>query len=264
MQKIDLKVRKGKQLVEYIQDCYKMSRFCDLIIVASGRKSVHCHKMILCSLSRRLHSICSAEEDDGDITYIHLPEFTYMEVRDFVDKIYESIGRSEVEMERNEVITTLGIECTPLKPGLATPSVKVEEKYSDEEPEETSIADDFPHSDVDETFEASSVKNEADGDLGEDAFQERRHSGRRRKVIKSHYKEDSDFEMDDDEDGDADIANSSSDEDTKPEKPKRRKRSDHALNSSDSIVQFNDYSGSRKDFWNENFVKTTLKVSMLA
>merc|ERR1711879_917844 len=107
---------------------------------------------------------------------------------------------------------------------------------------------------------ASSVKNEADDDLGEDAFQERRHSGRRRKVVKSHYKEDSDFEMDDDEDGDADIANSSSDEDTKPEKPKTRKRSDHTLNSSDSVVQFNDYSGSRKDFWSENFVKTTLKA----
>ena len=83
-------------------------------------------------------------------------------------------------------------------------------------------------------------------------------------MIKSHYEDDSDFEMDDDEDGDADIANSSSDEDTKPEKPKRRKRSDHTLNSSDSVVQFNDYSGSRKDFWTENFVKTTLKVSKLA
>ena len=243
------------QLAEYIQDCYKMSSFCDLNLVASGREAVPCHKLVLCSLSTRLRSICLAEEDAGDITHIHLPEFALQEVRDVVDKVYGSIGRSKVKMERSEVMTTLGIECTPLKPGIVTPSVKVEAKYSDDEHEDdSSITGDFSYS---EPFEESAIKHEVDEDLREDAFQDKRQSKRRRKVVKSQYKEDSDFDMDDEDDGDEDFAHSSSDDDVKPVKTEKMSHPD----GSTDIIQFNEYTGTRKEFWKEDFVKEKLKVS---
>ena len=270
-----IKDKPAVQLAEYILYCYKMSKFCDLNLVASGRENISCHKLVLCSLSTRLRSICLASEDAGDITYIHLPEFTHKEVRDVVDKIYENIGRSKVEMERSEVTTVLGIEstplrhkngsvdeCTPVKHATTvTTSVKVEAKYSDEEPDDTSNMDDFLYSDIGEPFEGGTVKHEVDENLGEDVFHEKRHSRRRRRnVVRSRqYKEDSDFEMDDDNDnkGDEDFAHSSSDDDVKPRK---MNAGDHPPG---SMVQFNEYTGTRKEFWRENFVKDTLKVSTI-
>ena len=213
------------ELAEYILDCYKTSRFCDLILKASGREAIPCHKLVLCSLSMRLRSLCLAEEEAGDMTYIHLPEFRHKEVRDIVNKIYENIGRSNVEMGTSEIITALGIECSPIKDGTETPSsllnttlVKVETKYSDEEPEDTSVIDDFSYSEVGEPFEASLVKNEeVDENLGEDAFHENRHSKRRRHVVTSQYKDDSD------DNADEYFALSSSD-DVKRERPRKRRR----------------------------------------
>ena len=227
-------------IASYIVACYKESRFCDMILISSGNEAVPCHKLVLCSLSETLRSICLAEEDaSGDITNIHLPEFTHREVRDIVDTIYDSMGQYKVEMARNELTTVLGIECRPLKPGIVKPTllkmttIKEEARnFYDEETEQTPVKDEFSDPEVGETSDtdlASHLKVEFSENVGEEAFNEKKPRSRsRRKSAKMEYKDDSDSENN----GDECFDNSSSDE-IKSERPQirrlARKRRGHPL-----------------------------------
>ena len=105
----------GDLIAPYITWCYKSSTFCDLVLIGSGDQKVQCHKMVMCSLSQRLHSLCSAVQDTEDTIFIHLPQFTHQEVKCVVDRIYSALDQGKVEFPIDEVITVLGIQSSPLK-----------------------------------------------------------------------------------------------------------------------------------------------------
>ena len=105
----------GKLIAPYITWCYKSSTFCDLVLIASGDQKVKCHKIVMCSISQRLFSICSAAQDPEDTIFIHLPQFTHQELKCVVDRIYSALDQGKVEFPIDEVITVLGIQSLSLK-----------------------------------------------------------------------------------------------------------------------------------------------------
>ena len=122
------KVNPSTFIVSYIDSCYNGSLFCDLIVICADNRSVSCHKLVMCSLSKKLLSICTDEDQSGDLTYLHLPDFSHKEVKDTLDMIYSNIGRKKVEIVQNEVLSVLGIESTLTKPQCLSPSRKAEVK----------------------------------------------------------------------------------------------------------------------------------------
>ena len=127
------KVNPSTFIVSYIDSCYNGSLFCDLIVICADNRSVSCHKLVMCSLSKKLLSICTDEDQSGDLTYLHLPDFSHKEVKDALDMIYSNIGKKMVEIVQNDVLSVLAIESTPAKPQCKSPSRKAEVK------EETTI-----------------------------------------------------------------------------------------------------------------------------
>lgn len=105
----------GGLIAPYITWCYKSSTFCDLVLIASGNQRIQCHKLVMCSLSQRLLSVCSDAQDMEDTTFIHLPQFTHQEVKSVVDMIYGLLDQGKVEIPSDEVTTLLGIETSPLR-----------------------------------------------------------------------------------------------------------------------------------------------------
>lgn len=105
----------GSLIAPYITSCYKSSTFCDLVLIPCGNVAIMCHKLVLCSLSQRLLSICSGTGDTEDSTYVLLPQFTHQEVRSVVDMIYGVLDQSKVEIPSDEVTTVLGINNSPLR-----------------------------------------------------------------------------------------------------------------------------------------------------
>ena len=103
-------------IAPYIKSCYNDSLFCDLIVVCAEDKCVSCHKIVLCSLSEKLLSLCKDEDQVGNLTYLHLQDFSHKDVKDTVDMIYASIGKKKVKIDKNEVINVLGIEDALRKP----------------------------------------------------------------------------------------------------------------------------------------------------
>ena len=131
----------GDLIAPYITWCYKSSTFCDLVLIASGNKRVPCHKLVMCSLSQRLLSICSGAEDMEDTIYIHLPQFTHQELKSVVDRIYGLLDQARVEIPRDEVTTVLGIEnlsCI-IKDGSKTHHIHLSGKSRMSEEENDSI-----------------------------------------------------------------------------------------------------------------------------
>ena len=216
-------------IASYILTCYKESRFCDMILISSRNEAIPCHKLVLCSLSETLRRICLAEDDTaGDITNIHLPEFTHREVRDVVDTVYDSMGQHKVEMARNELTTVLGIECRPLKTLIVKPTllkmtmIKEEARnFNDEEKEQTPVKDEFSDPEMGETSDAdlaSHLKVEFSENVGEEVFNDKKlRSRNRRKSARMEYKDDTNSESN----GDEYIDNSSSHE-IKSERPQIR------------------------------------------
>ena len=105
----------GGLIAPYISICYKSVTFCDLVLIACGNERVPCHKLVMCSLSQRLLSLCSSAQEMEDTTYIHLPQFTHQEVKSVVDRIYGFLDQGKVEIPSDEVTTVLGIESLPLR-----------------------------------------------------------------------------------------------------------------------------------------------------
>ena len=89
---------------------------------------VSCHKVVLCSLSKKLLSICNDFDQAGDIVYVHLPDFSHKEVKETLNEIYASVGKKEVKIKSTDVISVLGIESATLKlpPVLGKAVVKTE------------------------------------------------------------------------------------------------------------------------------------------
>ena len=86
--KESLVINKGENLITpYIRSCYKTSAFCDLVLIASGNEKISCHKLVMCSLSQRLLRFCTDSGEIDDSTSIFLPQFSYQELRHFVDII---------------------------------------------------------------------------------------------------------------------------------------------------------------------------------
>ena len=134
------KVDPATFIAPYVTSCYNDSLFSDLILVCEENKVVSCHKVVLCSLSEKLLSICNDFDQVGDIVYVHLPDFSHKEVKETLDEIYASVGKKEVEIKTTNVISVLGIEsATPL---LEKAEVKTEshDDYFD--------ADNFPTEDM--------------------------------------------------------------------------------------------------------------------
>ena len=103
------KVKPMSVIAPYITSCYESSRFCDLVLITMNNKWIYCHKIVLCSLSPDLGKILAAGDEDCGTTNVHLPECTFQEVKTLVDKIYASIGKREVELQKSEVTAVLGI-----------------------------------------------------------------------------------------------------------------------------------------------------------
>ena len=102
-------------IAPYIISCYESSRFCDLVLITMNNKMIYCHKIVLCSLSQDLREILAAYDEDSDPANVHLPEFTFQEVKTLVDMIYASIGKREVEIQKTEVSAVLGIDSSRVK-----------------------------------------------------------------------------------------------------------------------------------------------------
>ena len=115
------KVHSSTFISPYIRSCYNDSLFCDLIVICEENKSVSCHKIVLCSLSKKLLSICTDDDQVGSLTYLHLQDFSYKDVKETIDMIYANIGKKKVKIDMNEVISVLGIE-----DALTQPKVKKE------------------------------------------------------------------------------------------------------------------------------------------
>ena len=122
------KVDPSTLIAQYINLCYNDSLFCDLIVICAENRTVSCHKLVMCSLSKKLLSICTDEDQSGNLTYIHLPDFSHMEVKDTLDVIYSNIGKKKVEIVQNEVLSVFGIESTSPKPQFMSPSRNAEVK----------------------------------------------------------------------------------------------------------------------------------------
>ena len=122
------KVDPATFIAPFVTSCYNDSLFCDLIIVCEENKVVSCHKVVLCSLSKKLLSICNDFDQAGDIVYVHLPDFSHKEVKETLNEIYASVGKKEVKIKSTDVISVLGIESATLKlpPVLGKAVVKTE------------------------------------------------------------------------------------------------------------------------------------------
>ena len=144
------KVDPATFIAPYVTSCYNDSLFCDLIIVCEENKVVSCHKVVLCSLSKKLLSICNDFDQAGDIAYVHLPDFSHKEVKETLDEIYACVGKKKVEIKSTNVISVLGIESATLKvpPLLRKAVVKTESQddYFDD--------DNFPTEDMTDMIKA--------------------------------------------------------------------------------------------------------------
>ena len=147
------KVHPSTFIAPYISSCYNGSLFCDLVVICAENKSVSCHKIVLCSLSKKLLSICTDDDQVGNLTYLHLQDFSYKDVKDTIDMIYANIGKKKVKIDKNEVISVLGIEDTLTKP-------QVKKEISD-----YPLKDDFQPEGVDM---GDFVKSELICDFGEE------------------------------------------------------------------------------------------------
>ena len=108
----------------YIISCYEESHHCDLILISSDNKFIRCHKIVLCSLSARLLSICTRDSDATDTAIVHLPDFTHEEVRATIDELYSCLGKAEeTKIPKTALTDALGIEETLLGEKAATNSL---------------------------------------------------------------------------------------------------------------------------------------------
>ena len=205
------KVNPAKLIAPYINSCYGESLYCDLYLVCAQNRVIPCHKLVLCSLSKKLLSICRDEDQAGDKTYIHLPDVSHSEVKETVDEIYASIGKKAVEFQKTEVISVLGIESTLTKPQCANAGNDAEVK---EETQDYGVKDDFQSEGLNL---GDFIKTEEDCDLTE----EEEVVGYRKTSSLSQQLE--------------------------------------SLN----VIRYNDYTATRHEFWEEQYVRVILKVSKL-
>ena len=200
-----------KVIAPYIISCYSESLYCDLVLVCAKNRVVSCHKLVLCSLSNKLLSMCRDGDQSGEITYLHLPDFTHKAVKETVDEIYASIGKKGVEIEKTEVISVLGIESTLTKPQLIIPSLTSKAEVKEESRDYAENAD----------FQSEEVE------LGD--------------MIKAE--ENFDYIEEDEFDGNG--------------HPSTFSKSLESLN----VIKYNDYTATRREFWEEDSVQVILKVS---
>lgn len=154
-------------IAPYIVACYDESRFCDLVLVCEGNRTIPCHKIVLCSLSPRLRELCSDAEDAGDVCYIHLPDLPHKVVRNTLDEIYGAVCKDEVEIQKNEVTEVLGVDCKPLGrrpivPSLTLKSETKKSKFSDIENILELDHEDFIKSEVEQSLKEEDVEDGMD------------------------------------------------------------------------------------------------------
>lgn len=118
------KTKAAAILGPYIITCYAESHHCDLILISSDNKFIRCHKIVLCSLSARLLSICTRDSDATDTAIVHLPDFTHEEVRTTMDELYSCLGKAEeTKIPKTALTDALGIEETLLGEKAGTHSL---------------------------------------------------------------------------------------------------------------------------------------------
>ena len=207
-------------------------------------RTVSCHKIVLCSLSQRLLRLCGEAEGAGeDVCYINLPGLQHKLVRSTVDEVYDSVGKDEVEIRKNEVTEVLGIDCKPLKRRMIVPSLKlkIENKEAD-----CSDVEEFPRNDHEDIVKAE-VEQSLKDDL-EDSMDMSYELGN----TPESRSENDDCEVKEQED-----VTEEEHESVSPENFHSSSRSLDDVN----IIQFNDYTGTREEYWRESFVKVTFAVS---
>ena len=183
-------------IAPYIAACYDDSLFCDLVFICAGNRSVFCHKMVLCSLSKKLFKICKEVEEAGETSFIHLPDFSYEAVKSTLDEVYSGILEKEVEILMTDVTFALGIEDAKLKSRLIVPSLKLKTEAKEE-----------AVSDHDDDFEGK------------------------------YFPE--------------------------VEMPVRCSPvEDETTNESLTVIRYNEYTGTRREFWEEDYVKNIMAVSI--
>ena len=191
------RVNPSDYVAPYIVACYDDYLFCDLVFICAGNQSVSCHKLVLCSLSKKLLEICKDGEEAGETSYIHLPDFSLEDVKRTLDEVYASILKKKVEIHKTEVISVLGIEDAQPKPPLIIPLLTLK----------------------------TEAKVEELSDYGGD--------------FEGNYYPDVEMDVSD---------NNVEEEDTTKE--------------SLSVVKYNEYHGTRSQYWKEDYVKNTLAVSI--
>ena len=207
-------------------------------------RTVSCHKIVLCSLSQRLFGLCGEAEDAGDVCYINLPGLQHKLVRSTVDEVYDSVGKEGVEIRKNEVTEVLGIDCKPLKRRMIVPSLKlkIENKEAD-----CSDVEEFPGND-----HGDLVKAEVEQTLKEDLED----------GMDLNYECESSPEALEDDESEVKEQEDVTEEEHESVSPENFHSSRRSLDDV-NIIQFNDYTGTREEYWRESFVEETLNVSMI-
>ena len=120
------KAKAAATIGPYIASCYEESHHCDLLLISSDNKFTRCHKIVLCSVSSRLLSICARESDATDTAIVHLPDFAHGEIKATVDELYSCLGRAadeEAKISKTALTDALGIEETLLGEKAANSSL---------------------------------------------------------------------------------------------------------------------------------------------
>ena len=159
-----------------------------------------------------------------------------------MDEVYDSVGKEGVEIRKNEVTEVLGIDCKPFSCRVIVPSLKlkIENKEAD-----CSDVEEFPRNDHEDI-----VKAEVEQSLKEDLED----------GMDLNYEcEGSPEALEDDESEVKELGDVTAEEheSISPENFQSAKKSLDDVN----IIQFNEYTGTRTEFWRESFVEVTFAVS---
>lgn len=115
--------QKTLELLANIKYFYENCLFCDVKLVAGNAdhnfNSVPCHSLVIVSaIPRLLHIFESAFENVEDICRIYLPEFSYHELKIFVDNLYSAVTNNTDCIIDFDLATCFGLRPDDLESNL--------------------------------------------------------------------------------------------------------------------------------------------------
>ena len=123
--------RTGK-LLNQIKEFYDTNLFCDLKMVSGnidvGFNSVACHSLVLVSSIPGLKQICQTaieSNTDDDFARIYLPEFSFQELKGFIDDVYKSMLNNADISVSSSLVQSFG-----LKPSKYSNMILVEKEVT--------------------------------------------------------------------------------------------------------------------------------------